>query len=146
MEDIAAIASFSDEAAGDFLLKLVYDHSMPLAQMNSAQKTLYLAIRLEDTCQADALSSLAEEPALAGAIPEMQQALETLHLPETAAAMAALCEMLRESGTAIPDWEWFTAPERKERIAALDKRIASYPDGAPLPHYAAYLRAHAAQI
>ena len=142
------IAALSDDDASDFLLKLVYEYldNITLNQMNAAQRTLYLAIRLEDICQADALPSLAEEPALLAALPEMQQALETLGLPETAAAIAELREMLRADGIAIPDWDWFSAPERKERTAALDRRISSYPDGAAMPRYIAYMREHAAQL
>ena len=84
--DAEALVALSDSEKEDFLIALMYDHlsDKPLAEMNEVQRTLFLASRLEDVCQADALPSLSEDEEIFLALPEIKKAYEKLGAVKTA--------------------------------------------------------------
>lgn len=139
-QDAAQLRALDESDLGNFLIDLVYDVlcKMPLSAMNHAQQTLYLAIRLEDTCQADALPSLSEDEELFRTLPQMQAALTELGAEQTAALIGELIAIV-PAGT-VPEWEWFFADEQKDTINRLDSAISDYPDGNMFQFYLAYLR------
>ena len=136
--DTQQLLALSDEEKLDFILHL-YDYlcGLQLSEMNHAQRTLYLAMRLEDTCQADALPSLSEEEELFLALPEMKSALEELGALKTAELLGAFISLLPVGS--VPEWKWFFDSERKEVIKGLDSKISDYPDGVMSGLYAAYI-------
>lgn len=130
--------ALNDEEKQEFIRHL-YDHlcDMQFGEMNHAQRTLYLVIRLEDTCQADALPSLSEDEELFLALPEMKSALEKLGAAKTAELLGEFISLLPVGS--VPEWNWFFAEERTHVIAELDRKIGNYPDGPMAQLYAAYL-------
>lgn len=138
-KDINQLLALDESDKQDFLLCLMYDFlcNMELNQMNHAQQTLFLAMRLEDTCQADSLPSLSEEEEVFLALPKMQAALEELGAPKTAALIGELIAIVPE-GT-VPEWEWFFSGEQEKVIDRLDGEITDYPDGVMAELYIAYI-------
>ena len=130
--------ALNDEEKQEFVRHL-YDHlcGMRLGEMNHAQRTLYLAIRLEDTCQADALPSLSEDEELFLALPEMRSALEELGAVKTADLLGEFISLLPVDS--VPEWSWFFSEERTHTISDLDRKISNYPDGPMAQLYTAYL-------
>lgn len=62
-EDIEKLLALNNDEKEEFLLVLIYNY-LPwksLGEMNEVQKTIYLASKLEDICQIDALPSLSKE-------------------------------------------------------------------------------------
>lgn len=126
VEGLLALDSGEKE---DFLLVLIYDYltDKPLAEMNEAQKTLFLTSWLEDTCQADALPSLSENEELFLALPEIKRSLENLGALKTAVFLGEFISLLPVGK--VPEWEWFFEEERKDVITKIDSGICNYPDG-----------------
>ncbi|MDE6733748.1 MAG: hypothetical protein K2J77_12850 [Oscillospiraceae bacterium] len=123
----------------DFLLTLIYDHlaDIPIAEMNEAQKTLYLASRLEDICQADALPSLSEDEEAFLALPEIKKSLERLGAFKAAGLLDEFISLLPVGE--IPEWDWFFEPEREDIIKKIDSGICNYPDGPMRDLYVDYI-------
>ena len=137
--DAEGLIALSDSEKEDFLITLMYDHlsDKPLAEMNEVQKTLFLASRLEDICQADALPSLSEDEEIFLALPEIKTAYEKLGAVKTAGLLGELIELVPIG--IVPEWEWFFESERKDIINSLDSGICDYPDGAMRNFYTAYI-------
>ena len=137
--DVQHLLALSNDEKQDFIMKLMYGplSSMQLDEMNHVQRTLYLAMRLEDTCQADALPSLSEEEEIFLALPEMELALEELGAMKTAELLKEFISLVPAG--IVPEWNWFFANERKSIIGRLDSEISSYPDGLMSGLYVAYI-------
>lgn len=137
--DFEALTALSDSEKEDFLITLVYDHlsEKPLAEMNEVQRTLFLASRLEDVCQADSLPSLSEDEEVFLALPEIKAAYEKLGAVKTAELLGEFIKLVPD-GT-VPEWEWFFEPERKDIINRIDSAICNYPDGVMRNFYTAYI-------
>lgn len=137
--DFEALTALSDSEKEDFLITLVYDHlsKKPLAEMNEVQKTLFLASRLEDTCQADSLPSLSEDEEIFLALPDIKAVYEKLGAVKTAEFLGEFIGLV--PANTVPEWDWFFASERKEIINRLDSAICSYPDGVMRNFYTAYI-------
>lgn len=137
--DAEGLLALSSGEKEDFLLTLIYDHlaDIPIAEMNEAQKTLYLASRLEDTCQADALPSLSEDEELFLALQEIKRAYERLGAFKTAGLLDEFI-LLLPVGT-VPEWDWFFEPEREDIIKRIDSGICNYPDGPMRELYVDYI-------
>lgn len=149
--DIDGLIALDRGGKEDFLFALIYDHlaNMPLSEMNEAQKTLFLASRLEDTCQADALPSLSEDEELFLALSEIKRAYERLGADKTAALLEEFISLL-PAGKAltVPEWDWFFENERNDIIKRIDGEIGDYPDGAMTEKYIDYIsnRENASEI
>lgn len=137
--DTAAFEALSEADKEDFMLTLMYDFIFrkKLSEMNEIQKTLYLAARLEDTCQADALPSLSEDGELWKALPEIAKAYHSLGAVKTAECIDKFISLL--PGDDVPEWEWFFEGEIAEAIKDIDGEISDYPDGAMSGYYVKYL-------
>ena len=137
--DIDGLLALDRGGKEDFLFTLIYDHlaDMSLSEMNEAQKTLFLASRLEDACQADALPSLSEGEEIFLALPEIKVAYERLGANKTAALLEEFIALL-PIGT-VPEWDWFFEDERKDIIKRIDGEICDYPDGLMLEKYIDYI-------
>lgn len=137
--DAGSLLALTDDEKEQFLWSLMYEHliDMELDEMNRAQKTYFLAARLEDTCQADALPSLSEDEDVFLALPEMKAALEELGAFKTAELLGKFIALLPE-GT-VPEWGWFFEEERETVISELDEGIGAYPDGPMLDLYIKYI-------
>lgn len=137
--DVKHLLALSNDEKQDFIMQLMYGSlgNMQLDEMNHAQRTLYLAMRLEDTCQADALPSLSEEEEIFLALPEMKSALEELGAVKTAELLKEFISLVPVD--VVPEWDWFFADERKSIISRLDSEISSYPDGLMSGLYVAYI-------
>lgn len=135
-EGLVALDSGEKE---DFLLTLIYDHlaNIPIGKMNEAQKTLFLASRLEDTCQADALPSLSEDEELFLALPEIKRAYERLGANKTAALLEEFISLLPVGE--VPEWDWFFEAERADIIKRIDSGICNYLDGPMRDLYIDYI-------
>ena len=71
-EDIEKLLALNNDEKEEFLLVLIYNY-LPwksLGEMNEVQKTIYLASKLEDICQIDALPSLSKEKEFFLVLPE----------------------------------------------------------------------------
>lgn len=123
----------------DFLFTLIYDHlaDMPIDEMNETQKTLFLASRLEDTCQADALLSLSEDEEVFLALPEIKNSLERLGAFKTAEFLDEFISLLPVGE--VPEWDWFFEAERDDIIKKIDSGICNYPDGPMRDLYIDYI-------
>lgn len=137
--DTKRLLSLGDSEKENFLLVLIYDHlsEKPLAELNEVQKTLFLASRLEDICQADSLSSLSEDEEIFLALPEIKTAYETLGAVRTAELLGEFIRLVPEGF--VPEWKWFSAPERKDIIKRIDGEICDYPDGVMSNYYIEYM-------
>lgn len=138
-KDVDGLLTLSEREKEEFLLVLIYDYlsAKSLHEMSEVQKTLFLASRLEDTCQADALPSLAEDKEVFLALPEIKTAYEKLEAPKTAALLEELISLV-PVGT-VPKGDWFFEDERKELIFKIDSEICDYPDGPMCRLYIAYI-------
>lgn len=123
----------------DFLLTLTYDYlsKKPLSELNQVQKTLYLAMRLEDTCQADALPSLSEDEEIFLALPEIKLAYERLGALKTAKYLSEFIALIPKD--TVPEWDWFFDDEREQIISRIDSAICNYPDGVMRELYITYI-------
>lgn len=137
--DAEKLLAFSSDEKEDFLFTLIYDHlaDMPIDEMNEVQKTLFLASRLEDTCQADALPSLSEDEEIFLALPEIKRAYERLGAFKTAGLLDEFISLL-PVGT-VPEWDWFFEPKREDIIKRIDNGICNYPDGLMSRLYVDYI-------
>lgn len=137
--DVKHLLALSNDEKQDFIMQLMYGplSNMQLDEMDHAQRTLYLAMRLEDTCQADALPSLSDEEEIFLALPEMKSALEELGAVKTAELLKEFISLVPVG--VVPEWDWFFADERKSIIGRLDSEISSYPDGLMSSLYVAYI-------
>ncbi len=137
--DSEGLIALSDSEKEDFLITLIYDHlsEKPFAEMNEVQRTLFLASRLEDVCQADSLPSLSEDEEIFLALPEIKTAYEKLGAVKTAELLGEFIELVPD-GT-VPEWDWFFEPERNDTINRLDSAICDYPDGVMRNFYTAYI-------
>lgn len=138
-QDVNGLLSLNDGEKEDFLFAVIYDYlaAMPLAEMNETQKTLFLASRLEDACQADSLLSLSEDEKVFLALPEMKCALEKIGSVKTARLLDEFISLVPESF--VPEWEWFFEEERKDIIQKIDSGICNYPDGAMRDRYIEFI-------
>ncbi len=137
--DAEGLLALDSSEKEDFILTLIYDYltNMPIDEMNEAQKTLFLASRLEDTCQADALPSLSEDEEVFLALPEIKKSLERLGALKTAALLEEFISLL-PVGT-VPEWDWFFEHEREDIIKKIDSGICNYPDGPMRELYIDYI-------
>lgn len=87
-EDVEKLLALNDDEKEEFLLVLIYKYLVwkSLAEMNEVQKTLYLASKLEDICQVDALPSLSEEKIFL-VLPDIKIAYENLGAFKSAALL-----------------------------------------------------------
>ena len=138
-QDIKSLLSLSSSEKEDFLFVLLYHYLSvkPLSEMNEVQKTLFLASKLEDTCQADALPTLSEDKEIFLALPEIKKALEKLGALKTAALLDEFISLVAVG--IVPEWEWFFEGARKDIIARIDGQICNYPDGLMCGLYIAYI-------
>lgn len=137
--DSHAFAALSESDKEDFMLTLMYDFISlkKLSEMNEVQKTLYLAARLEDICQADGLPSLSEDEEIWKALPEIEEAYRRLGAVKTAEYIREFISLLPEGS--VPEWEWFFESESAGTVKALDRKISDYPDGAMSSLYIKFL-------
>ncbi len=137
--DTKRLLALGDSEKENFLLVLNYDYlsAMPLSELNEVQKTLFLASRLEDVCQADSLPSLAEDAKIFLALPEIKSAYEKLGAVKTAALLDEFISLVPEGF--VPEWEWFSEPQRKDIINRIDGGICDYPDGVMSRYYVEYI-------
>lgn len=137
--DVEGLLKMSNENKEDFLLILMYDYlcNKKLSEMNQVQKTLYLAMRLEDICQTDALPSLSEDEEIFLALPEIKLAYERLGALKTAQYLNEFIALIPKA--TIPEWDWFFDDERKQIIHRLDSKICNYPDGLMKNLYITYI-------
>lgn len=138
-KDVKGLLDLSDDDKENFLIYLMYSYlcNIPLADMNYAQRTLYLSMKLEDTCQADALPSLSEEQDVFLALNDMKFALEELGAVKTSKALGEFISLVPKS--TVPEWDWFFEKERSDIIYRLDSEIGNYPDGAMRKLYIEYI-------
>lgn len=137
--DAKGLLALDSSEKEDFILTLIYDHltNLPIDEMNEAQKTLFLASRLEDTCQADALPSLSEDEEIFLSLQEIKRAYERLGAFKTAGLLDEFISLL-PVGT-VPEWDWFFEPEREDIIKRIDSGICNYPDGPMRELYIDYI-------
>lgn len=137
--DTERLLALSDEEKQGLLLELMYGFlcEMELREMNLVQRTLFLAMRLEDTCQMDGLPSLSEQEEVFLALPEMKAALIELGALKTAELLGEFIALLPEG--VVPEWEWFFSGEQEAVISRIDGEITDYPDGAMVPFYLNYI-------
>ncbi len=137
--DTKRLLALNDSEKENFLLTLIYDYlsGKSLAEMNEVQKTLFLASRLEDACQADSLVSLSEDGEIFLALPEIKGAYEKLDAFKTAELLGEFISLV--PGGVIPEWDWFFEPERKDIINRIDGGICDYPDGVMSHLYIEYI-------
>lgn len=137
--DTKRLLALGDSEKENFLLVLIYDYlsEKPLAELNEVQRTLFLASRLEDVCQADSLPSLSEDEEIFLALPEIKTAYEKLGAVKTAELLGEFISIVPAG--VVPEWEWFSAPERKDIINKIDGGICNYPDGAMSRYYVEYI-------
>ena len=135
--DVNTLLDLGDNDKENFLIYFMYNRlcNIPLAEMNHSQRTLYLAMKLEDACQADSLTSLVEEKDVFLALPEMKSALEELGAVKTADLLGKLILIVHEN--TVPEWSWFD--ENADVIELLDGDIADYPDGLMKNFYLKYI-------
>lgn len=138
-QDVKGLLALDDGEKEELLFELIYDRltEKPLAEMNETQKTLYLASKLEDVCQADSLPSMSENEEIFLALPDIKLSLERLGAVKTAGFLEKFISLV-PAGT-VPEWEWFFEAERKDIIAQIDSGICNYPDGTMLKLYVAYI-------
>lgn len=137
--DIDGLLSLGRDDTEEFLTGVMYGHlcNMELSDMNEVQRTLYLAMTLEDTCQADALPSLSENEEVFLSLGDMIAACETLGAVRTAGYLREF-EALLPDGE-VPEWDWFFDGEREDIISGLDSAISGYPDGSMQELYIGYI-------
>lgn len=138
-QDVEGLLALSDSEKDDLLDRILW-HYLPfksLNEMNEVQKTLYLASTLEDTCQADALPSLSENPEIFLALPEIKKSYETLGALKTAALLDELISLLPAG--IVPEWDWFFEGATGEIIERIDSEICNYPDGVMHQIYVTYI-------
>lgn len=137
--DIEGLLKMSRSNKQDFLLTLMYDYlsNKPLYELNQVQKTLYLAMRLEDTCQADSLPSLSEDEEIFLALPETKLAYERLGAFKTAKYLGEFIVLIPKD--TVPEWDWFFDDERGKIISMIDSKICNYPDGVMSDLYITYI-------
>lgn len=138
-QDVKGLLALDNGEKEDFLFALIYDclTEKSLAEMNETQKTLFLASKLEDVCQADSLPSLSEDEEIFLALPDIKISLERLGAVKTAGLLEEFMSLV-PAGT-VPEWEWFFEAERKDIIAQIDSGICNYPDGTMINLYVAYI-------
>ena len=136
-KDVNRLLALSDDDKESFLIHLMYNCfcNMQLDEMNHAQRTLYLAMKLEDSCQADSLVSLAEEKEVFLALNDMKAALLELGAMKTAGLLAEFILLVPDN--TVPEWSWFD--ERTDVIDKIDSEIGDYPDGAMRKLYVKYI-------
>lgn len=137
--DVAAFLALEEGDKEYLMLTLMYDFISlkKLSEMNEVQKTLYLAARLEDICQADGLPSLSEDEEIWKALPKIEEAYRRLGAVKTAEYIREFISLLPEGG--VPEWEWFFESESAGTVKALDRKISDYPDGAMSSLYIKFL-------
>ena len=137
--DSDALLSLSRDEMDDFLNELMYGQlcDMPLSAMNEVQKTLYLAMTVEDTCQADGLPSLSENEEVFLALPDAAKAYERLGAPLTAGLIREFISLLPGG---VPDRDRFFEGEQEADIDRIGSAIGSYPDGKMSERYVSYVK------
>lgn len=134
-KDVNALLSLDEYDFGDFLTELNYTYfsEMPFEKLNHEQKVLFLCMKLEDACQADTITSLAEDGDMLLKLPEIRSAHEEIGAPETAGLIQNFIDLLPDNtfeASVIPDWDWFFEnEEREDKISEIDGDITDYPDG-----------------
>lgn len=138
-KDVKSLLDLSDNDKENFLIYFMYNRlcNIPLDEMNHAQRTLYLAMKLEDACQADSLLSLSEEEEVFLALNDMKSALDELGAVKTAKALEGFISLVPENK--VPEWSWFFEEERGAIIERLDGEISDYPDGLMSELYVKYI-------
>lgn len=137
--DVSGYFALDDSTKEDFLITLMYDFlsEKDLLDMNNVQKTLFLAMKLEDTCQADSLPSLSDEEDIFLSLSDIVTACEELGAIKTAHCVKEFISILPDNE--IPEWDWFFDKERREIIERIDGEISDYPDGLMKDLYIKYL-------
>lgn len=138
-EDIEKLLALNNDEKEEFLFVLIYNY-LPwksLEEMNEVQKTVYLASKLEDICQIDALPSLSEEKEFFLVLPEIKAAYENLGAFKSAALLDEFIALI-PPGT-VPEWDWFFKDERIDIIERIDNELCDYPDGCMGDFYIAYI-------
>lgn len=135
--DVNTLLELDNDKKENFLIYLMYNRlcNIPFEEMNHSQRTLYLAMKLEDACQADSLTSLAEEKDVFLALSEMKSAFEELGAVKTADLLGELILIVPEN--TVPEWSWFD--ENADLIERLDGDISDYPDGLMKNFYLKYI-------
>ena len=138
-EDIEKLLALNNDEKEEFLLVLIYNY-LPwksLGEMNEVQKTIYLASKLEDICQIDALPSLSKEKEFFLVLPEIKAAYENLGAFKSAALLDEFIALIPPG--IVPEWDWFFDDERVDIIERIDGELCDYPDGRMGYFYVAYL-------
>lgn len=105
-EDIEKLLALNNDEKEEFLLVLIYNY-LPwksLGEMNEVQKTIYLASKLEDICQIDALPSLSKEKEFFLVLPEIKAAYENLGAFKSAALLDEFIALIPPG--IVPEWDW----------------------------------------
>jgi len=137
-EDVEKLLALNDDEKEEFLLVLIYKYLVwkSLAEINEVQKTLYLASKLEDICQVDALPSLSEEKIFL-VLPDIKIAYENLGAFKSAALLDEFITLIPVG--IVPEWGCFFEEERVNIIDRIDGELCDYPDGPMYKIYIAYI-------
>lgn len=147
MKNITAdeVLALNADDLREVLNELMYSRFIekPFDTLNGVQRTLFLCITLEDTCQADGILGLTDNEDVFFALPELCAVLKKLGAPKTARALQKFMKLLPEdtfSKRVMPEWAWFfESTAREKRIKKYDARISGYPDGAMKTIYHRYV-------
>ncbi len=147
MKNITAdeVLALNEDDLREVLNELMYSRFIekPFDELNEVQRTLFLCITLEDTCQADGILGLTDNEDVFFALPELYMLLKQLGAPKTARALQKFMGLLPKETFAdhvMPEWAWFfESPAREKRIKKYDARIGGYPDGSMKTIYHRYI-------
>ena len=117
----------------------LYFTKKPYNELTEVQKTLFLAMTLENVCQADTILNLYEYEDILNDLPSVSAALETLGAFKTAALFKEFISYIPEGTVLDTDsfFEFFIEDYEEEWEKANDE-ICNYPDGHLMPLYIKY--------
>jgi hypothetical protein len=134
-KDANALCKLSLDDFTELSIALTYDYyyEMPFESLNSHQKTLFLCMAVEDSCQADGILSLLEQENVFFALPEAVDEFLKISSPITAKELDKFLDLMPK-GTfedrVMPEYEWFSEnAEREEAAENIESAISDYPDG-----------------
>lgn len=134
-QDAKALLGLSDDASVDFLITLTHDYfyEIPLDELNNEQRTVFLCMAFDETCQADGILSLTEDENVFFSLYETYNALLSIGAAKTADELKRFIELMPENTfeeRIMPEWDWFFADsEREKLIKEIDSAASGYLDG-----------------
>ncbi|MBR6563696.1 MAG: hypothetical protein IKK70_07150 [Clostridia bacterium] len=134
-KDAKALCKLNSEDFNGLAIALVYDYylDMPFESLNADQKTLFLCMSVEDSCEADGILSLLENENVFFALPEAVDELFKISSPITAKALDKFIDLMPKGtfeNRVMPEYEWFSEnAEREEAAENIEAEITEYPDG-----------------